>query len=271
MTTSLIHLTPLERWKQLAKAENAAMWAVQRGQARPALDPAPDSTPDKAAETQRRHSAAGHRQDAQPVAQPGAQPVVQTVAQALATTSALSSEVLRLFCEERHSLSEISERLSLPPARVWTLLRLARHAQQDAQRRAAISAGDKDGTPDAETTSRRKSGPHLARELGPLFEAGRLPHEVAAHIAVSEAEAWRGFAVWMGARQTGRKDRTRPASFYRLRLRRVQALMAGGLTWKEAAACLGVNARVLRRDRTRFRDIPPLDPAGPSDSDQAHH
>ena len=105
----------------------------------------------------------------------------------------------------------------------------------------------------------RRSGQALAHQLAPLFEAGRLPQDVAAQSAVSEADAWRGFGAWLRARAPSVKGlRKMPTRFYRLRLQRLRALMDAGLSQKEAAGWLGVHETVLQKDSRRLADIPPL-------------
>ena len=250
MTSSPMHRTPLERWKQLAEAENAAMQAGH-GKTRRAPNAAPDKTaPDKTEKAEEQRPVKAHTQG----------------------TQALSREVLRLFHEERCAFSEIARRLSLPPRQVWPLLRLARCAQQHAPhsttltRPALTSARDKDGTMEGTQGATQgaaqgrapphKTSQHLARQLAPLFDVGKLPQDVVAQIAVSEADAWRGFAVWLVSRQTVRKGRKRPARFYRLRLQRIQSLMAEGMSRTEATARLGLDADVLSRDKRRLASIP---------------
>ena len=110
MTSYPGHLTPLERWKRLAEAENAAMQAGHREHRRAAPDP------DEAAKADTPRPAARH-------------------------SYALSREVFRLYHEERCAFSEIAARLSLPPRQVGTLLRQGRRAAQDTPYSATPYSG----------------------------------------------------------------------------------------------------------------------------------
>ena len=236
VTTSGGYRTPLERWKAMARIENAAMRASRR------LTRDDDDT-------------ATSRTDKTDAA---TSPVIRTQ-----TDKLTRQRVVDLYYLSLRSIGQISSETGLPMNEIWHILRQWRKAG-DGARNAAPKHSPEGAVSDV-TAAPAPSPPVMTglqhdeelrkARLDLLLEAGLPPEEVAARMEIPEAEVWRALGTRSRARNETGTRQAKSGAFYRLRHARARALGEAGHSVRAVAKRLGVTTATMKRDEKLVRKM----------------